>query len=70
MALYTTFGQVRGCCGHAHKTVEAAEKCRAEDHRGCKAQGGYSDRHVREIESRRELETYSLPQGPGRDTDE
>ncbi len=63
--LYTTWGSVRGCCGHAHKTVEAAEACIDKDHRDCASQGGYSDREVRSIESRKELENYDVTQGPG-----
>lgn len=46
MTTYTTRGEVRGCCGHAHRTIEAAERCRARDQRGCERQGGYSDRRV------------------------
>ena len=44
---YTTIGDVRGTCGHQHRTLEAAERCRAADSAGCKSQGGYSDRRVR-----------------------
>jgi hypothetical protein len=43
---YTCVGSVRGCCGRVHKTAAAAEKCLARDQRGCRAQGGYSDRRV------------------------
>lgn len=43
---YTTQGSVRGCCGHQHRTIEAAQRCAARDHAGCKSQGGYSDRSV------------------------
>lgn len=43
---YTTQGSVRGCCGHQHKTIEAAQRCINRDHAGCVRQGGYSDRSV------------------------
>ena len=43
MKAYTTWGPVRGCCNHAHQTPETAMKCLAQDRRGCKNQGGYSD---------------------------
>ena len=43
---YTTQGSVRGCCGHQHRTIEAAQRCAARDHAGCVRQGGYSDRSV------------------------
>lgn len=43
---YTTRGDVRGACGHAHRTVGAAVECRNADRRGCKRVGGYSDREV------------------------
>ena len=43
---YTTCGAVRGCCGHTHRTLEAAVRCLQDDRRGCRTQGGYSDRSV------------------------
>lgn len=43
---YTTSGSVRGCCGHRHRTIEAAKRCIDKDHAGCARQGGYSDRTV------------------------
>lgn len=43
---YTTNGDVRGSCGHAHKTIEAAARCLEYDREGCAGQGGYSDRHI------------------------
>ena len=43
---YTTMGSVRGCCGHKHRTIEAAKRCIDRDHAGCVRQGGYSDRTV------------------------
>ncbi len=43
---YTT-GQssdVRGCCGHRHRTLDAALACMDRDAAACRRQGGYSDR--------------------------
>lgn len=50
MTTYTTHGSVRGCCGHRHKTVEAAEACITRDGNGCRRAGGYTDRVVAEID--------------------
>jgi len=33
MAYYTTWGRVSGGCGHAHRTVAAAERCLAREQR-------------------------------------
>ena len=49
MTTYTTYGSVRGGCGHRHKTIRAAEHCLDRDQRGCSSQGGYSDRSVCEV---------------------
>ncbi len=46
MTTYTTEGSVRGCCGHKHRTIEAAIRCIKRDQAGCSSQGGYSDRSV------------------------
>jgi hypothetical protein len=46
MTTYTTYGSVRGCCGHKHQTLTAAQKCLSRDQAGCRSQGGYSDREV------------------------
>ena len=43
---YFCDGDVRGACGHQHKTVEAAIECLERDRRGCRTQGGYSDRNI------------------------
>ncbi len=32
---YTCWGSVRGHCGHIHETVGGAERCVAQDNRGC-----------------------------------
>ncbi|MFO7253447.1 MAG: hypothetical protein DIU60_022110 [Actinomycetes bacterium] len=61
---YTTWGPVRDCCGHEHDTMDEAEACIAADARGCRAQGGYSDRQVREVEGY--WRNYDVTRGPGR----
>ena len=43
---YTTIGPVRECCGHEHRTEEAALRCISRDQTGCRRQGGYSDRSI------------------------
>lgn len=47
---YITQGDVRGSCGHKHRSIDAAAKCVKRDMSGCKSQGGYSDRSVVKIE--------------------
>jgi len=47
---YTTKGNVRGSCGHQHRSIRTAEKCRQRDAAGCRSQGGYSDRFVVRID--------------------
>jgi hypothetical protein len=41
---YSCHGDVRGDCGHKHRTIGAAYACLQDDHRGCASVGGYSDR--------------------------
>ncbi len=43
---YHCKGSVRGDCGHHHRTLISADKCLKRDRKGCKKQGGYSDRYV------------------------
>lgn len=43
---YTTYGSVRGGSGGLHRTREAAGRALGRDRRGCRSQGGYSDRQV------------------------
>ena len=43
---YTATGEVRGSCGHQHRTSAAAWRCVEVDRAGCKEQGGYSDRYT------------------------
>lgn len=47
---YTARGPVRGCCGHKHRSLEAALRCVNRDQSGCASQGGYSDRSVYAVE--------------------
>ena len=44
MKHYTTVGEIRGHCGHKHRSAHAAGACLRKDQAGCKGQGGYSDR--------------------------
>lgn len=44
--IYTTYGSVRGCCGHNHDSLNDAESCLESDRKWCGSQGGYSDREV------------------------
>ena len=66
MSYYTTWGSVRGGCDHAHRTHEAALRCILRDRRGCRAQGGYSDRELRRVEVPGEARDYDVTRGPGR----
>lgn len=66
MSLWTTWGGVRGCCGHVHLRHETALHCLRRDQTDCRVHGGYSDRQIREISSREELRTYDVTRGPGR----
>ena len=43
---YTTEGDIRGDCGHKHRSFRTAQQCLDKDRAGCKKQGGYSDRNV------------------------
>ena len=46
---YTTTGSVRGECGHWHRSLRGAIRCIERDQKGCRGQGGYSDRCVARI---------------------
>jgi len=48
MVTYTTYGSVRGCCGHKHRTLKTAQECADRDQAGCRTQGSgaYSDREI------------------------
>jgi hypothetical protein len=41
---YVMIGDVRGECGHQHRTIFGAAKCAMRDQAACKRAGGYSDR--------------------------
>ena len=43
---FVCIGNVRGWCGHIHKTAQAAQACCDRDECGCNKQGGYSDRVI------------------------
>jgi len=61
---YTTWGPVRGDCGHRHHSIRAAERCLASDRQGCASQGGSSDREIWVLDPD-DLDTYDLARGPG-----
>jgi hypothetical protein len=44
MRTYACAGNVRGNCGHKHRTIKAAHDCFQADYRDCERAGGYSDR--------------------------
>lgn len=37
---------VRGNCGHTHRSLDAAIRCIRKDQKDCRASGGYSDRTI------------------------
>ena len=43
---YTTYGDVRGTCGHRHHNLRTASACVSRDQRSCESVRGYSDREV------------------------
>ena len=47
---YTTIGDIRGECGHRHRTLRTAAICRHRDSVGCVSHGGYSDRRLYAVE--------------------
>ena len=59
---YTTEGNVRSDCGHTHRTLKTAYECLRKDERGCRKQGGYSDRKVVRVmlENNDVIRTYPL----------
>lgn len=67
---YTTWGPDRQDCGHRHKKIEQAIACLRTDMRGCRKQGGYSDRQIRVIYSRDDLVNYDVTKGPGHRLDQ
>jgi hypothetical protein len=62
---YTTWGSVTGDCGHLHRSPEAAGACLDQHGHDCRTQGGRSDRQVRVVRSREELDNYDVTRGPG-----
>lgn len=44
MTTYTNHGDVRGSCGHRHRTLTGLAACWHADMSACTRQGGYSDR--------------------------
>jgi hypothetical protein len=50
MAKYVCVGNVRGSCGHAHRTITGAAKCLRRERANCRKNGGYSDRRIAPVE--------------------
>ena len=63
---YTTWGRVRGDCGHEHRSLLAAHKCLQNDLNGCRSQGGYSDRTLYVLDPGQTVKSYDVTRGPGR----
>ena len=55
MIYYATRGEIRGPCGHRHKSVRTAFDCLQRDAAGCHMQGGYSDRRIVGVEDGEEF---------------
>jgi len=53
---YQTYGSVRGCCDHHHRTISGAARCFLDDCSGCKKQGGYSDRGLIKFVDNKQVE--------------
>ena len=70
MTKYTCWGSVTGDCGHEHRSIRAAVICKQQHSRGCRRQGGYSDRSVRALDSGRTVHSYDVTRGPGRHLDD
>ena len=51
MTLYTTYGSVRGGCGHKHRSIQAAQHCAYRDQHACNEYRCYSDRRVLPVDS-------------------
>lgn len=64
--MWTCWGPVRGGCGHAHRSAQAARQCVVRDARGAARQGGYSDRAIRRIAGPEDVRRYDVIRGPGR----
>jgi hypothetical protein len=63
--IYTTWGPVRGCCGHRHTSLLRAGLCCAADRKRCKDLGRYSDRSVRRLRADMSIWRFTPTQGPG-----
>ncbi len=51
MTQYTTYGSVRGGCGHKHRSRQTAERCAYRDQDNCNSIRCYSDRRVLPVDS-------------------
>ena len=58
---YTTMGPVCLDCEHIHKSLRAAWKCLRDHQRGCRSQGGYSDRQIVPVADKKDaIDLYNL----------
>lgn len=62
---YTTWGPSSGGCGHFHKTRLAAVACLTEHELRCRKAGGHSDRTVRWVLFRKQVQEFDPERGPG-----
>jgi hypothetical protein len=59
---YTLLGNVRGPCGHQHRTLTGLARCAQQDAKGCAAGGGYSDRRPYKIQESEAIPLGGLPE--------
>ena len=50
MRKFFVFANQHGDCGHKHRTISGACRCEDRHHKGCKMQGGYSDRGLYRVD--------------------
>lgn len=62
---FTCWGPVRGCCGIIHRTEAAAKRCVRKDMEEQVDKGLDSDRQVRGIADKHQIEKYDPIVGPG-----
>ena len=58
MLYFTTWGRTRGCCHHRHRTLESAASCLRDDQRQCQALGLGSDRSIRLLARREDVDRW------------
>ncbi|NPV58669.1 MAG: hypothetical protein HPY75_03270 [Actinobacteria bacterium] len=65
MPYYTTWGPHYGCCGHLHRTMEAAYDCLFKNPNDLPRKRRFG-RQIREVASRKELQDFDPELGPGK----